>query len=126
MLYTRVTVSRSGSGWIAVASSAAAGDVQVSLQPSGRAVLAGTLSVTGSISGVVIHMPELLNVPTGAVRANFRSPGELQGVAFTAGSLNSSAAGLDGLGTGTFSVTPENGGEPCSASAFSWSIFSPQ
>jgi hypothetical protein len=75
---------------------------------------------------VVIHMPELLNVPTGGVRADFSSPGELQGIAFTAGSLNSSAAGLDGVGTGVFSITPENGGEPCSASAFSWSIFSPQ
>lgn len=126
MIYTRVTVSRSGSGWVATAGSAAAGDVQVRFQQSGAALVAGSMPVAGSVTATAVHMPELLTLPAYDLRANFGSDGRtlIQGVAFAAGSLNASAAGLDGTGIGSFTVT--NGtGQSCTATSFSWSIFPP-
>lgn len=127
MLYTRVTVTRSGNGWLASASSAEAGDVQVRVEPSGGGALPGTLRVAGTITGTVVHMPELLPVPSGGVRATFAPDvrSVLEGIAFTAGALNATTAGLDGLGTGSFDVTPDAVDQSCTASSFSWSIFPP-
>jgi hypothetical protein len=127
MLYTRVTVTRSGNGWQASASGDAAGDVQVRFEPSGGAAVPGTLRVAGTIVGTVVHMPDLVPVPSGGVRATFASDvrSTLEGIAFTAGALNSTTAGLDGLGRGAFDVTPAGVNQSCTASSFSWSIFPP-
>ena len=114
MLYTRVTVTPSGSGWLASASSAAAGDVQVRFQGSGGDHLPGTLRVVGTIIGTVVHMPELLTVPSGGIRATFGDDGAvLDGFAFAAGTLNPTTAFLDGEGTGSLTVTPITTGESC-------------
>ena len=127
MIYTRVTVTRAGSGWLASASTADAGDVQVRFQSVGGSNLPGTMRVAGTITGNVVHMPELLSVPTGGLRATFGGGGGiLDGIAFTAGSLNATTSGLDGIGTGSFTVTPDATGEPCTVSSFSWSVFPPQ
>jgi hypothetical protein len=126
MILARVTVTRSGSGWLASASSPDAGDVTLRFEASGGNSLPGTMSVVGTITGTVVHMPELLSVPSAAARATFGGGGTLDGVAFTAGSLNATTSGLDGIGTGSVTVTPDATGEPCTASSFSWAIFPPQ
>ncbi|HEX6974434.1 MAG TPA: hypothetical protein VF147_08535 [Vicinamibacterales bacterium] len=126
MLYTRVTVSRSGDGWVAVAAKDSGGDVQVRFRSTGGINIQGTMRVVGTITGTVVHMPDLLSVPTGDVRAEFTQTAALEGVAFTAGALNASTAGLDGLGTGAFSVIAPGTDASCSATSFSWSIFPPQ
>jgi hypothetical protein len=127
MIYTRVTVTPSGSGWLASASSDAAGDVQVRVQASVGNNLPGTLRVAGTIIGTVVHMPELLTVPSGGIRATFGDDGAvLDGFAFAAGTLNPTTAFLDGVGAGSLTVTPDATGEPCTLSSFSWSIFPPQ
>ena len=127
MLYTRVTVTPSGSGWLASASSAAAGDVRLRFHASGDGNLPGTLRVGGTISGTVVHMPELLTVPSGGIRATFGDDGAvLDGFAFAAGTLNPATAFLDGVGTGPLTVTPTATGESCTVNSFSWSIFPPQ
>jgi hypothetical protein len=127
MLYTRVTVTRSGNGWLASASNAEAGEVQVRFEPSGGSAIPGTLRVAGTIIGTVVHMPELLPVPSGRARATFAPDvrSVLEGIAFTAGALNSTTGGLDGVGTGSFDVTPDAVDQSCTASSFSWSIFPP-
>lgn len=127
MLHTRVTVTRSASGWLAFASSAEGGDVRVRFQASGGDNLPGTLRVAGTVSGSVVHMPELLTVPSGSVRATFGDAGAvLDGFAFAAGTLNPTTAFLDGVGSGVFTVTPGSTGESCTADSFSWSILPAQ
>jgi hypothetical protein len=127
MLHARVTVTPSGRGWLASASTADAGDVNLRFEPSGGDSLPGTIRVVGTITGTVIHMPELLSVPSGGVRAAFGvGGGTLDGFAFAGGTLNPTTAFLDGVGTGSFTVTPDATGESCTANSFSWSIFPPQ
>lgn len=127
LIHARVTVTRAGSGWLASASTPDAGDVALRFEPSGGSSLPGTIRVAGTITGTVVHMPELLSVPTAGVRVTFGGAGgTLDGVAFAAGSLNATTSGLDGLGTGSFTVTPDATGEACTASSFSWAIFPAQ
>ena len=127
MIYTRVNVTPSGSGWLASASSPAAGDVRVRFQASGGDNLPGTLRVAGTIIGTAVHMPELVTVPSGGIRATFGDDGAaLDGFAFAAGTLNPTTGFLDGVGTGSFTVTPDATDESCTLSSFSWSIFPPQ
>ena len=127
MIHARVTVTRSGRGWLASASTVDAGDVELRFEPSGGNNLSGTIRVVGTITGTVIHMPELLTVPSGGIRATFGDDGAvLDGFAFAAGTLNPTTAFLDGVGTGSLTVTPEATGESCTVDSFSWSIFPPQ
>jgi hypothetical protein len=127
MIYTRVTVTRSGSGWLASASSAAAGDVRVRFEASAGDNPPGMLRVAGTIIGTVVHMPELLTIPSGGIRATFGDDGAvLDGFALAAGTFNPTTAFLDGVGSGSLTVTPTATGESCSANSFSWSIFPPQ
>jgi hypothetical protein len=127
MTYTRVTVARSGSDWIATASSAAAGDVALRFHQSSSQVLANSFPVAGTIRGTGIHMPELIQAPAWDARANFGTDGRtvLTGVAFGAGFAGAQTGGLDGQGTGSI-VVSDTAGHSCSGSAFSWSVFPPQ
>jgi len=121
LVLTRVTVSASGSGWRASSVSSDAGDVALLLQQSRPAVVPGSISLAGSIAGSAIHLPELLTVPPWQLRATFGAGATLSGVAFAAGSLNSSAAGMDGVGSGPLVLTDAEG-NTCSGSSFSWSV----
>jgi hypothetical protein len=124
IVYTRVTVARGSSEWVATAAGAAAGDVQVRFRQSGTAVIAGSMPVAGSITGTAIHMPELTPLPPWDLRATFSGTGSLTGVAFAAGALNAGTAGLDGVGSGPWTAT-DGAGNTCTGTAFSWSIFPP-
>jgi hypothetical protein len=121
LVLTRVTVSQSGNRWIVSGSSADAGNVQLVLQQSGSAVVAGSLPLAGSISGTAIHMPDLLSVPPWQLQAAFGAGATVSGVAFAAGALGSSVAGMDGIGSGPMIWTDGNG-QTCSGAGFSWSI----
>lgn len=127
MIYTRVTVARSGTDWVATASSAAAGDVELRFHQSSSQVLANSFQVGGTIRGTGIHMPELIQAPAWDARANFGTDGRtmLTGAAFAAGFAGAQTGGLDGQGTGSIVMTDALG-HSCSGSAFSWSVFPPQ
>ena len=124
MIYSRVTVARSGNEWIATASSAAAGDVELRFHQSSSQVLANSFQVSGTIRGTGIHMPELIQAPAWDARANFGTDGRtmLTGVAFAAGFAGATTAGLDGQGSGSI-VMSDTAGHSCSGSGFSWSVF---
>jgi hypothetical protein len=124
MIYTRVTVSRSGNEWVATASSAAAGDVDLRFHQSSSQVLSNSFPVSGTIRSTGIHMPELIQLPPWDARANFGSDGRtaLTGVAFSAGFAGATTGGLDGQGTGSI-VMSDTAGHACSGTGFSWSVF---
>jgi hypothetical protein len=122
LVHTRVDVARSGSEWMATASNAAAGDVQLRFRQSGSSAIAGSFPVTGSITGTAVHMPELFPGPGWEARAVFSGPATLSGVAFSAGLFGSATAGLDGVGSGTLTLA-DNAGNTCTGTTFSWSIF---
>jgi hypothetical protein len=127
MIYTRVTVARSGNEWVATAGSAAAGDVELRFHQTSSQVLANSFQVSGTIRGTGIHMPELIQAPAWDARANFGTDGRtvLTGVAFAAGFAGAATGGLDGQGTGSI-VVSDAAGHSCSGSSFSWSVFPPQ
>lgn len=118
-VHSRVNLSRSGSDWIATASSPAAGDVELRLRES-AGVPGMSLQVSGSIRGTAIHMPELATVPLPDVRVNFGSDGRtgLSGVAFGVTSITP-VAGMDGIGAGTITLRDGNG-QSCTTTGFSW------
>jgi len=123
-LLTRVSVSHSGDGWVAVSSSSDAGAVRLQFQESGPAVIQGSFPMAGTITGTATHLPDLLpSVPAWQLRATFSGAATLSGVAFAAGSLGTSASGLDGIGNGPLVLT-DGAGNTCSGSAFSWAISS--
>jgi len=127
MIYTRVSVARAGAEWVASASSAAAGDLEVRFHQSSTRVLANSFEIAGTVRNTGIHMPELIQSPPWEARANFGSDGRtsLTGFAFAAGFAGALTAGLDGLGTGSI-VINDTAGHTCSATSFSWSVFPPQ
>ena len=118
-LHTRVNLSRSGSDWIATASSPAAGDVELRLRES-AGVPGMSLQVSGSIRGTAIHLPELATVPVPDVQVNFGSDGRtgLSGVAFGVTSLTP-VAGMDGIGAGTITLR-DGAGQSCTTTGFAW------
>ena len=124
MIYTRVTVARSGNEWVATASSAASGDVELRFHQSASQVLANSFPVSGTIRGTGIHMPELIPAPAWDGRANFGGDGRttLTGVAFAAGFAGAQTGGLDGQGSGSI-VVSDTAGHSCSGTGFSWSVF---
>ncbi len=124
MAWTRIHVTVSGSEWFGAATSAAGGDVVVRFHQSGQpSLIAGTMEVAGTISGTAIHQPELFQGPAWQSRISFSNSATLSGVAFAAGALGFPASGIDGLGTGTLTLTDGNANS-CSGTEFSWSIFS--
>lgn len=124
MVYTRVNVARNSSEWMATASGAAAGDVQIRFRQSGPSVIAGSIRITGTITGSAIHVPELFPGPAWDLRAAFGGSASLSGVAFAAGMFGATAAGVDGVGAGSLTLTGATG-NTCTGTAFSWSIFPP-
>jgi len=127
MIYTRVTVARAGSEWVATASTAAAGDLELRFHQSATRAIGNSFEVAGTIKGTGIHMPELIQSPAWEARANFGTDGRttLAGFAFAAGFAGATAGGLDGQGTGSV-VLNDTAGHACSGSVFSWSVFPPQ
>lgn len=123
MIYTRVTIARSGNEWVATANGAS-GDVELRFHQSSSLVLANSFQITGTIRGTGIHMPELIQAPAWDARANFGADGRttLTGVAFAAGFAGAQTAGLDGLGSGSV-VMSDTAGHSCTGTAFSWSVF---
>jgi hypothetical protein len=118
-VHARVNLSRTGSDWIATASSPAGGDVELRLRDS-AGVPGMSLQVSGSIRGTAIHMPELATVPLPDARVNFGSDGRtgLSGVAFGVTSITP-VGGMDGIGAGSITVS-DGAGQSCTTSGFSW------
>jgi hypothetical protein len=122
LVYTRVSVAMSSNEWVATAASAAAGDIQVRFRQSSQSVISGSMPVAGTIAGTAIHMPELFPGPAWDIRATFGGSASLTGVAFVAGVFGATASGLDGVGSGSLTVTDAIG-NTCTGTTFSWSIF---
>lgn len=123
MVYTRVTVSRVGSEWTAVAATPAAGDVEIRFHQTGATVIAGSIPIEGTIRGQAIHLPELLpSVPPWNSQMAFGSDGRttITGFAFGPSSLTPTA-GLDGIGSGTITLS-DNTGRSCGGTSFSWGM----
>ena len=123
MVYTRVTVSRVGSEWRAVAATSAAGDVEIRFHQTGATVIAGSMPIEGTIRGQAIHLPELLpSVPPWNSQMAFGSDGRttITGFAFGPSSLTPTA-GLDGIGSGTITLS-DNTGRSCGGTSFSWGM----
>lgn len=123
-VYTHVTVTRSGSEWIARATSSDAGTVELRIRQSGAGVIAGSMPVQGSIRGVAIHSADLVpGVPPWNTQANFGDgSATLNGFAFSASALTP-AAGTSGVGAGTVTFS-DNDSRSCSGSSFVWSLAS--
>jgi len=123
IVYTRVIVTRTGAGWIAAASSAAAGDMEMRFQPAGAVTIAGSMPVQGTIKGVAIHAPDILaGLPAIDTRATFGTDNAttVSGFAFAASGI-SPTAGVSGIGTGTISIS-NSAGDTCTGSSFSWGL----
>lgn len=127
MVYTRVTVGRSGNEWVATASNTASGDVELRFHQSSSQGPANLVQVSGTIRGTSIHMPELIQAPAWDARANFGTDGQtmVTGIGFAAGVAGAPTAGLDGLGSGSI-VMSDSEGHSCTGSGFSWSLFPQQ
>jgi hypothetical protein len=121
LVYTRVTVTRTSSEWLA-ASGGAGGDVQVRLHETGGVTLPGSLPVAGTMTGTAVHLPELFTQPGPQVRITFDGGTSLNGVAFAAGTFGAATGGVDGQGIGSLSAIADDG-NTCQATSFSWSIF---
>ena len=124
VVYTRVSVALNSTEWVAMAASGTSGDIQVRFHQSGPIVIAGSMSVAGTITGTAIHMPELFPLPSGDIRATFGGPASLTGTAFVAGVFGATANGIDGVGSGPLTLTDATG-NICTGTSFSWSIFPP-
>jgi hypothetical protein len=122
LLYTRVTVSRVGNEWVAVAGSGS-GDVELRFRQTGAA-LNGSMMLAGTIKGTAIHVPALAgSLPAweGVVNFGGNAATTINGVAFSASALFPTA-GLDGVGAGALTIT-DSTGRTCSATGFSWALF---
>src|SRR3990170_8427768 len=120
LIYTRVTVARSGNEWVATASSPASGSVELRFSQT-RPVVMTSMLVEGTISGVALHIPDVLpGPPMTNVSVNFGTDGRsvIQGVAFAPSSLTP-VAGVSGTGIGTITVN-DGQGRSCAGSTFSW------
>ncbi len=122
LVYTRVDVAIASNEWVAAAAGASAGDIQVHFHAASQSVIAGSMPIAGTIAGTAIHMPELFPGPAWNVRATFNGSAPLNGVAFVAGALGAATSGLDGVGSGSLTMS-DLVGNTCSGTTFSWSIF---
>ncbi|HKW00135.1 MAG TPA: hypothetical protein VJN96_09930 [Vicinamibacterales bacterium] len=125
LVYTRINVAASANEWVATAAGSASGDVEARFHQSGANVIAGAISVAGTITGTAIHLPELFSGPAWNLRVTFNGQASLQGTAFVAGVFGTTAPGLDGSGSGTLTLT-DAAANTCTGGAFSWSIFPEQ
>jgi len=122
MVYTRVTVTTASTEWVASATSAIAGDVQIRFHQLGASVVAGAVPIAGSMTGTAVHLPELFAGPAWDVRAKVNSSALVTGNAFAAGTFGSTTNGVDGVGDGALTLT-DGAGNTCAGSTFSWSLF---
>lgn len=123
LLFTRVTVIRSGDEWIASASSPESGSVELRFRQSRPSVVANSMAVEGTIKGVADHVPGLgVGPPMTGARVNFGTdgPSVIDGFAFAPSSLTP-VAGASGIGAGTITVT-DHEGRTCAGSSFSWGL----
>jgi hypothetical protein len=107
---------------VATAASAAAGDIQIRFRESGQSVIAGSMPVAGTATGTAIHMPELFAGPAWALQATWSGSTSLTGVAFVAGTFGAASNGIDGIGSGSLTLTDAIG-NTCSGTTFSWALF---
>jgi hypothetical protein len=123
MVYSSVIVTRAGSEWVATASSAAAGDVELRIREVGSGGIG--VQVAGTIRGTAIHIPALAaGLPVWDSRMNFGSDGRttLNGVIFPLYPPATTGA-FDGMGTGSITFG-DGAGRSCSeTSSFSWRLF---
>jgi hypothetical protein len=127
IVYSHVTVVRTGAEWIATASAPQDGDVELRFHVSGAALVAGSMPVRGTVKGVAIHSPDLAPIPglpPSSGRASFGTDGRttLEGFAFGPSALTPSA-GTSGLGSGAITIS-DNDGHSCSAATFLWTLVS--
>jgi hypothetical protein len=117
---TRIIVSQSGSDWIGMASSPAAGTVEVRFHETSTSPMGA--AVTGTVKGMAIHMPELIPSPVWDARIDFGADGHavLNGVTFGGGPLGAKN-GVDGVGSGAITAS-DTSGRSCTGNAFSWSL----
>ena len=122
MVYTRVTVSQVGNEWRAVAASPAAGDVEIRFHQSGASLIAGSMPIEGTIQGQAIHVPDVIPSVPSTSRMSFGTDGRttISGFAFGPSSLTPTA-GLDGIGSGTVTLS-DNTGRSCGGTSFSWGM----
>jgi hypothetical protein len=121
----RVVVTRTGNEWIATAATPATGDVELRFHASGPIVISGSMPVAGTIRGTAIHSPDILPaLPASTIRASFGSDGRtaLSGFAFSPSALTP-ATGVSGFGSGTVSISDDDG-RSCAGAAFSWGLGS--
>ena len=122
IVFSRVALRQDGTDWVATASGATAGDVELRFRATGS-MPGGAVSVTGSIKGIARHMPEIVpNQPSWESFVNFGGDGRstLTGVGFPVTTITPTA-GMDGIGGGTITLG-NSSGMTCSGSAFSWSM----
>jgi hypothetical protein len=127
MVYTRVNVVASGNEWVVTTGDPSTGNLEVRFHRSSTRALMNSMEVAGTIKGMALHMPELLQAPAWTALADFGVDGRttLMGVAFAAGTFGSPVSGLDGIGTGTLVLTDKED-RTCTGTSFSWSLFPPQ
>ena len=121
-LYSRVTVTKSGSEWIATASSPASGDVELRLRESDGA-FGGFVPLAGTIKGAAIHLPELMpSLPLSEARVSFGSDGRaaLRAVTYTA-TPGTPVPAISGRGEGAV-VLSDGAGRTCNGTSFSWGL----
>lgn len=123
LLYTRVTVARSGDEWMASASSPESGSVELRFRQSRPIVVGSSMPIDGTIRGVAAHLPGLgVGPPMTSAQVNFGSDGRsvIDGFAFAPSSLTP-VAGVSGIGIGPITVT-DTDGRTCAGSNFSWGL----
>lgn len=121
ILYTRVTITRSGTEWIGRAASPEGGDVELRFHLSGRTGLATSVPIEGTIKGIAIDDAGLITaIEPLNTRGNFGSDGRttISGFAFAASALVP-VAGVSGIGAGTMTVG-DKAGHSCAQTRFSW------
>ena len=124
-IYTRVTVTRTSSQWIAAASSPAAGDVELRFHATGASVITGSMPIQGTIRGTAIHSPDVLpSLPPSDTRATFSTDGgaSLSGFAYATTSITPNG-GVGGIGSGAVAIS-NGAGNSCAGSTFSWALGS--
>ena len=123
MVYTRVTVSKSGNEWIVVSATPEAGDLEMRFHQTGTSPIGSTLTIDGTIRGQANHLPDLLpGVPASPSRMAFGGDGRttVTGFAFGPSSLTPTG-GVSGIGTGTVTLS-DNTGLSCGGTAFTWGM----
>jgi hypothetical protein len=126
LIYSPVTVARSGSGWIASATSPASGTVEVRFQQSRPVITGQSMPVSGTIRGVALHVPDLApGPPMPNAGVDFGGDGQtaLSGFAFAPSTLTP-VAEVSGVGGGAITVT-DSEGRTCQGSTFSWAVGPP-